>query len=211
MAAQRQGESTKTKLWQVRMLPLMVRMLAGLTIFFFIASLAQLFYLHKKIESAPRLDQEHLIYQPTCNGECTTDYYLSVQRINSAALLELNAVERRYHQANVALMARVWARYLGFVTGMTLSLVGATFILGQIKSTATEIETKSESIQFTLRSASPGIILCVLGVVLMMTAIITHHEIESRDISVYFAKEHNNAEVDRPTADLNSLRRKMEE
>ena len=206
MNSQVKDESTPTSRWQLNMLPLMVRMLAGVTFFFFIASLGQLFYLHGKIENAPSLDPKMLIYQPKCDEKCTPSDYLSIQRVNIAALLELNAISRRYHQANVALMARVWARYLGFVTGMILTLVGATFILGQVPSTETKIATKSESFQLSLQSASPGIILCVLGVVLMITAIITHHEIQSRDIAVYFAKESGNGGVDMPVGNLDSLR-----
>ena len=44
------------KAWQRRLLPVMVRMLAGLTIFFFLASFVQLFYLHSRIEKAPSIE-----------------------------------------------------------------------------------------------------------------------------------------------------------
>ena len=42
--------------WQNRLLPWMIRMVVGLTAFFFIASLAQLFYLHWEISTAPVLN-----------------------------------------------------------------------------------------------------------------------------------------------------------
>src|SRR4051812_14321466 len=42
--------------WQVRLLPLMSRMIVGLTIFFFAASLGQLIYLDRTIERVPAVD-----------------------------------------------------------------------------------------------------------------------------------------------------------
>jgi hypothetical protein len=48
-----------------------------------------------------------------------------------AAVLEADALQRRYHQANANMLARVWTRQLGFITGMLLALVGAAFILGR--------------------------------------------------------------------------------
>jgi hypothetical protein len=108
--------------WQERLRPFMIRMLCGLTIFFLTASFAQLIYLHSRIEKAPALPNSVLV-PPNGTAE-----------INRASiLLEAHVVDLRYHQANVFLMARVWTNYLGFVTGMTLALVGAAFILGQLK------------------------------------------------------------------------------
>jgi hypothetical protein len=174
--------------WQIRLLPVMIRMLAGLTMFFFLASFGQLFYLHSRIEKAPSLSTTDLV-GPLSVGRQISGADVDVQRLRTSTLLEANVIARRYHQANVLLMSRVWANYLGFVTGMTLALVGAAFILGQLQTAASELETKSGPAQLTLRTASPGLALSVLGVVLMITTIVTHHDIQTQDVPVYLGKE----------------------
>jgi hypothetical protein len=164
--------------WQSRLLPLMIRMLVGLTVFFFLASLIQLVYLHTSIREGPRLDVVDLMV-----GEGGEDGLAADLR--ALVILESNALERRYHQANVLLMSRVWRRYLGFVTGMILALVGAAFILGKLREEVSDVELKSTAAALNLKSTSPGLVLTVLGVVLMIATIVTHHEITIADTPVY--------------------------
>ena len=179
------GSDGARGIWQEHLLPYMAKMLAGLTIFFFVASFVQLVYLHSKIQQAPHIDIGELGFR---DEEFPADRKFELRRMKIASVLEANIVERRYHQANVLLMSRVWARYLGFVTGMVLAMVGASFILGRLQGSMTEFDAKTAGQQITLRSASPGIVICVLGVILMITTIVTHHEIETRDIPVYFGE-----------------------
>lgn len=126
--------------WQERLLPLMARMLIGLTVFFFVASFVQLFYLHTRIENAPTIDVGRLLRTVGAEEPLVEAERLAIQQANTAAALEVNVIERRHHQANVLLMARVWTNYLGFVTGMTIALVGAAFILGQLKEVDAELK-----------------------------------------------------------------------
>jgi hypothetical protein len=174
--------------WQQRLLPLMIRMLTGLTIFFFLASFGQLFYLHRRIENAPTLSTADLL-GPLGHDLVATTADLGHQRLRTSALLEANVIARRYHQANVLLMSRVWANYLGFVTGMTLALVGAAFILGQLQTATSTLENKTGPAQVSLSTTSPGLALCVLGVILMITTIVSHHDIQTQDVPVYLGKE----------------------
>ena len=172
--------------WQQRLLPLMARMLIGLTIFFFLASFGQLFYLHSRIEHAPTMDYKALVRTVRPEESVSEADRRALQQLNVAAALENNVIERRYHQANVLLMSRVWTNYLGFVTGMTLALVGAAFILGQLRTPEAELTASVSAAPLTLRTASPGLVLCVLGVALMITTIVTNHDIETRDTPAYF-------------------------
>jgi hypothetical protein len=175
-------------------------MLAGMTVFFFLASFIQLFYLHSRISDPPRLDPQQLAVD--IPKDAAPADRMALQRLRLATNLESNTVARRYHQANVLLMSRVWANYLGFVTGMTLALVGATFVLGQLKTSATELDFSAVSVQSTLRSASPGITLTVLGVILMIATIVTHYEIQTSDIPTYFSKESLGGTVGQPDIKL---------
>jgi hypothetical protein len=136
-------------------------------------------YLHGKIWDAPRVDVQAL--RVTSEKGALSD----AARFNALAILEANAVERRYHQANVLLMSRVWARYLGFVTGMILALVGAAFILGKLREEMTSIGVSRAGTSGTLQSSSPGLVLAVLGVVLMAITIVTNQEISTTDSSIY--------------------------
>lgn len=184
--------------WQYRLLPLMIRMLVGSAVFFFVASFGQLIYLHSRIEASPKFDYSLLACVSDGNSSPISGS-LDQQRLRTEAALEANIVERRYHQANVLLMSRVWSNYLGFVTGMILSLVGAAFILGKLRETRTDVSGKYASAEFHLASASPGITLCVLGVLLMITTIVVHHDIQTQDVATYIGRD-----VGKPTVNLDA-------
>jgi hypothetical protein len=166
--------------WQRRLLPVMVRMVVGLTVFFFIATLAQLYYLHRAIQTAPRMDTSQLIPTPDALGKTGMS-----AEFRARVLMEANFLERRYHQANVFLMSRVWVHYLGFVTGMILALVGAVFILGKLQTEASQLGGSAGGNSIDFRSTSPGLVLAVLGVILMGTTIVSHHPIETANASIY--------------------------
>ena len=171
--------------WQKRLLPLMKGMIVGLTFFFFIVSFVQLFYLHRRIERAPALNISESFSHLKKGADFSFEDAISASRLKALMMLEANALERRHHQANVLLMSRVWVRYLGFVTGMILALVGSAFILGRLQAPSSEVGAKVQITEFSIKSSSPGIILATLGVILMLTTIVTHHEIEVRDVPVY--------------------------
>ena len=174
--------------WQNKLLPLMTRMLIGLTVFFFIASFFQLFYLHNKIEDGPKLELTKVI----STGKVTqgkdkekAGLELQIMQWQTLATLDEHTLRQRYHQANVLLMARIWTRYLSFVTGMILCLVGSSFILGKLETSETTVEGKSEAGEFSIKSTSPGIILSVLGTVLILTSVLVHNDIKVTDGPAY--------------------------
>jgi hypothetical protein len=165
---------------QERLLPLMVGMVVVLTLFFFVASFVQLGYLHRRIEHGPPLDLPAILKDSTVAWQQKL-----APEFKALAVLESNALERRYHQANVLLMSRVWTRYLGFVTGMILALVGAVFILGKLREEASELRARGIGGALSLRSTSPGLVLATLGVGLMAITLVTHQEIATSDAPVY--------------------------
>lgn len=126
-------EHRRRDAWQRALLPFMMWTVALLTAFFFVASIIQLYDLQNRITAGPTLDLQQLfddrqLVAAREGGPGT----LELARWKILTTLEKGAVERRYHQANVLLMSRVWIHYLGFVTGMILALVGAVFILGRL-------------------------------------------------------------------------------
>ena len=172
--------------WQLRLLPLMKRMLILLALFFFIASFGQLIYLQTSINTSSAVD----LHQPLAilqNPDTTAiEKRQNSARLEALILLEANTVERRHHQANVSLMSSIWVRYLGFVTGMILALIGAVFILGKLENeTPTDLGGKFKELEANLKTASPGIILVVLGSTLMILTIVMQHTVQVNDAAVY--------------------------
>jgi hypothetical protein len=177
--------------WQRQLLPLMSRMVKWLATFFFIASFAQLTYLHWKISKGPRLDVQGPLSLLTATSGARD--ILSVARLKAIIVLEANGLEQQYHQANVLLMSRIWTSYLGFVTGMILSLVGTSFVLGKLREPTSEMTMKTVSSDVSFRSTSPGLILALLGTILMLTTIMTNHRIETAHRAVYLRDDVSSA------------------
>lgn len=172
--------------WQRKLLPLMTWMVVGLTLFFFVASFCQLYYLHTKIEDGPKLTlnkANELSEDRIEKGD--PEYLLQIIQWKTLAALDEHTLNQRYHQANVLLMARIWTRYLCFVTGMILCLVGASFILGKMEEAKTVLGGKNQFVDFSIKTSSPGLVLAVLGTILMMTSVLVHNEIRVTDGPAY--------------------------
>jgi hypothetical protein len=172
--------------WRWKSRPMMVAILVALTVFFFSATFYQLRELNLRIESGPTLDVNDLLAHSACTDNSVSPGCVEMTRMNRAVMLEANLLARRHHQADVMLMASIWSRYLGFITGMILALVGAAFTLGQLRDRGTRIEAGAANAKAMLNSASPGVVMAALGVALMITTIVTVHQLSTKDAAVYF-------------------------
>ncbi|HEX5376050.1 MAG TPA: hypothetical protein VFW48_07820 [Solirubrobacterales bacterium] len=175
--------------WQSYLRPLMSAMLVGLTVFFFAATLFQLVNLNARINASPQLEPSTLLALSACPPAVVGEACLAERRLRMAALLEANALARRHHEADVQLMAAIWSRYLGFSTGMILALVGAAFILGKLSDTGTNLDFQdpASAARATLTTSSPGLVMVVCGVVLMVVNITTLHRFGTVDTAIYFS------------------------
>lgn len=167
----------------------MLIVLSLVTLFFLAASAFQLYYLAKRVERSPELDLNQALgsLESSPTGASEKDK-LQIVRWKTLSILEGNALQRRYHQANVLLMSRIWTGYLGFVTGMILALVGATFILGKLRESESKVDAGSELWKFSITTASPGLVLAVLGTILMITTMVGRYEIQVNDGQLYTAE-----------------------
>ncbi|MHB8766787.1 MAG: hypothetical protein ACYDA8_20960 [Deferrisomatales bacterium] len=181
------AESPATRAWQRRLLPLMAGSIVAMGVFFFAASLYQLYYLHGAVRS-PGFDVARVIGEFEAGAE-PDRWRGDPEHLlwKTLVLLEHDLVQRRYHQVNAAMLARVWTRYLGFVTGMILALVGAAFILGKIREAPSEIKAEGGGFQASVASASPGILLAFLGTVLIAITLWVPFEVQTRDVPVYLS------------------------
>lgn len=171
--------------WQNRLLPLMSILLICLTIFFLVASIFQLYALQSNImlNQQPDLNSELKALNPV-NGELPTNTFEKA-RLAALIQLEANSVQRRYHQAATATLARVWTIYLGFLTGMILSLVGAAFILGKLHEGVSRLNFENQGLKAALESTSPGIILVCLGTALMVVTMLARADVSVEDRPLY--------------------------
>ena len=128
-------------------------------------------------------------------------------RWDTLSQLEGYCLQRRYHQANVLLMARVWFGYLGFITGMICTLIGATFILAKLQESTTKVDSEAANWKISISTASPGLMLAILGTILMITTMISPARIDVRDGPSFLNSWATGEQGHQPTPDeiINSL------
>ncbi len=100
-------------------------------------------------------------------------------------LLEADTLDKRYHEASALLMSRIWSRQLAFITGMVMSFLGAVFILGKLSESASQISGGAGDWKVAITSASPGIILSVLGTVLLISSLYVRASLDVSDGPAY--------------------------
>ncbi|HYN82219.1 MAG TPA: hypothetical protein VES88_12005 [Gemmatimonadaceae bacterium] len=171
--------------WQDRLRPFMQRMLGLLSGIFVIALFWQMHTVQQRVleGSELKLDSSAL-----AGIDCSSlgQSAFACARWRTLAALEANVMQRRYHQATAALLARLWFKALGFITGMILCLVGAAFILGKISDTTpAQLQGEAPSAKFLLTTTSPGIILATLGTLLMVVTITSNPPTEVKDGAAY--------------------------
>ncbi|MBI5016550.1 MAG: hypothetical protein HZB55_13805 [Deltaproteobacteria bacterium] len=186
MAERVEPESTEeTQRWQRRLLPFMIGSILAMGLFFFAASFVQLSSLRTRLAAAPvDLGPVFAEFERSSSGRGLQGNF-EYLRWKTLVRLEQEVISHRYDQSASAVLTRVWTRYLGFVTGMILALTGAVFILGKLREAPTKLETKTELLQASLYTSSPGIVLAVLGTVLMSITLTVKFELETRDVPTY--------------------------
>jgi hypothetical protein len=169
--------------WQKTLLPLMAAVLIGLTVVFVGVSLLEYGRLSKVLSESHAIQIDSLLGdRPAGTVGTATDAFRSRALIG----LEAHAMEHRYRQVNLVMLTRAWTRYMGFVTGMVLAMVGAVFILGKLQESVSKFEAgQGEHGRVAFESASPGLFLAFFGTILMALAIWLTVDVTSRDAAVY--------------------------
>ncbi|MES2882856.1 MAG: hypothetical protein V4676_11950 [Bacteroidota bacterium] len=172
--------------WQNKLMPWMIAVPTILIGTFIVLATLQL----NRFEKFVYKDEENKAGQPNVPGGNQKD---SLVRNNATLVkwetlvkMEEYSIDRRYNQGGVLLMSRIYIKYLGFFTGMILAIVGSVFIISKLKEDVSEIDGSiNEKTKLKLVSSSPGVIFGLLGTVLMMTTILTHSEINVKDMPLY--------------------------
>jgi len=182
------NESDKILKWQHKLLPwfiIMPTVLVG--VFIYLAS-HQLVKFNNAIETKPEMLLVGDVLPNPMDSTIHGDLFNNQKYLQWITLtkLEQESLHKRYNQGGLLLMSRIFTKYMGFFTGMILSIVGAVFIIGKIREGTSKIEgSANELMKFSIISSSPGIVFGVLGTFLMITTIVTHNEIEIQDSPLY--------------------------
>jgi len=173
--------------WQNKLLPWMIAMPTLLIGAFIVLGTLKLNNFEKFAYRGDDKSNELSIPSPYAND---TDSALkkNAEYIQWYSLVKMEefSINRRYNQGGVLLMSRIYIKYLGFFTGMVLAIVGSVFIISKLKEDVSEFEGSiQDKTKFRLISSSPGIIFGALGTALMMTTILTHSEINVKDMPLY--------------------------
>jgi hypothetical protein len=195
--------------WQYKLLPLMSLMVLVLTGFFVYESIGRI----RRLESFITLEREPPLAQILpADSFFRTPVGRDASRFRALASLELRALDHRYHQSNLILMTRAWTRYMGFITGMVLALIGAAFVLGRITESTSKVDAGGDKLRVNLESASPGLFLALFGTVLMGMAIFSHVDLAFSDQAIYLGQADSFAvlpeapgALPRPRLNLDSL------
>lgn len=171
--------------WQNRLLPFMLGAVIFMTLFFLFASLWVFYDFRQRVaDSALNLEPVFAEYERTYLSR-SAEPLPAYLRWKTTVLLEQELIARRYKQVNSVILARIWTRYLGFLTGMTLALVGAFFVLGQLRTDKSSLAVKGQGLEAALTTSSPGLLLATLGTILMAISLIVTFDFETRDQATY--------------------------
>ncbi|MBC8872290.1 MAG: hypothetical protein H8E44_22900 [Planctomycetes bacterium] len=149
--------------WQDRLLGLMMYVLLGITSFFFLVTLVVLIYVQISVQNVTGADPQLLLQSDL--DPTTGQLYLNACSIN-----------QRYHQGRALVMSRIWVQYMSFITGMALCMVGATFVLGKLRS-STEAQLSRLDLKVMFKANSPGIVLACLGSLVICVSLLADRPI----------------------------------
>jgi hypothetical protein len=170
--------------WQRRLLPLMTRFIVAMAAVFFCFSAVHLYQVSMFIGTEHGKDIRALIESEVAKPAAQLASPEEVLQ-DSLLLLEADALDKRYHQANALLLSRIWSRQLAFITGMVMAFLGAVFILGKLSESTSNISGGNSQWQVGISSASPGIILSFFGTVLLVTTLLIRATLDVSDGPAY--------------------------
>lgn len=192
--------ATSEERWQNRMAPLMAGAVVVTAVFFAVVMLVRFAGIEATLQEPPPT-------QPTIpwtRQGLEPGSWREQQRLASVVAdfsLEREIIARRYRTASAVMSLRLWTRLMGFLTGMILAMVGAAFVLGKLTSPESEIAGGASGATLSIKSASPGIVLAVLGTVLIGIALVMPVTADVHDAAVYFGRADEAAAADLPAMD----------
>ncbi len=160
-----------------------------LAVFYLGATMYQFTVMSGKIERPVSTDLEKYLGDYTMQKALVDSVPYADKQLITQAIFEAYTVQARQQNMEVLLMSRTWIKYLGFITGMILCIVGCVFILGKLNDEQEHGgEGEVASIKLSIKSHSPGIMMAFLGTILILATIVTQQQIEKADANTYLSE-----------------------
>jgi hypothetical protein len=164
--------SRSTDLWQNKIFPYAIALIAVLLIFFVVLYWIETKNIQNSFLGNSNYDVIHVSAQLNSKASTFQD------KLYNAELISL--LNRHYH-ASLIVKSRILTLNLSFLTGMILCFMGGIFVLGKFSESASSLTASTGGQNLVLSSASPGIFLSVLGVLLISLSIFSKSSLEVND------------------------------
>lgn len=181
--------------WQNRMAPLMAGAVVVTAVFFAVVMLLRFSAIEATLQEPP-VAPVAIPWSVTGLSPASWREQQQLATAQATFALERELIARRYRTASAIMSLRMWTRLMGFLTGMILAMVGAAFVLGKLTSPESEIAGGASGATLSIKSASPGIVLAVLGTVLIGLALVMPVTADVHDGAVYFGRADQTVPVD---------------
>lgn len=99
--------------------------------------------------------------------------------------LEKFAMSNRYYHARLIIRSRILIISFSFLTGITIAIIGAIFILSKYSEAASHLSAGAENFNVKIISSSPGVILAFMGIVLIAISIFSKTDLNVVDSPLY--------------------------
>lgn len=171
--------------WQNRLLPWLIIMPSLLVLVFIYLATQQVNRFNKALEVKEKSVSETILASDS-SGLKNLKGNLDYIKWMTLTKMEEESINKRYYQGGLLLLSRIFIKYLGFLTGMIIAIVGSVFIIGKLSEDSSKIEgSAGEQIRFSIISSSPGIIFGILGTALMIGTILQHNDITVQEQPMY--------------------------
>lgn len=110
---------------------------------------------------------------------------IKLHKLYQYVSLERDGMIMRHNRTVVALETRTWLQFSLSLFGAMLISIGAMFVLGKITSENFLAEAEAKDIKFAFATASPGLVLAVVGATLMIVASVVDHPINTVDAPAF--------------------------
>ena len=177
--------ATGDERWQNRMAPLMAAAVVVTAVFFAVVMLVRFASIETTLRE-PSPTQLKIPWTQAGREPATWRDQQALANAEATFELERELIGRRYRQASALLSLRLWTRLMGFLTGMILAMVGAAFVLGKLTAPESEVSGGASGATISVKSASPGIVMAVLGTVLIGISLVVPVTTDVKDAAIYF-------------------------
>ena len=183
--------------WQRSISPFMLLAVLATAIFFFASSYIEFQSIKASIlHPADTSDLKAMLDRPAVAGAESAEAF----RWKVSAYARYQSQAKVDAAGNALMLVNVWVRYLGFVTGMVLAIVGATFIMAKLTEATTALNASGAGFAGSVSTSSPGIILAILGTVLMLGAMTIQFSVQDS-----YRQAPSAAPADKPAADADAV------